>query len=136
MKIMILSKMLSSLILCFLFVFPCAAFNISYSYDDAGRLTGVTYEDGTVFLYNYDAAGNFTSVSVTPACINNGDADGNGVITSGDAQTAFRIALGIVSPTYLQECASDCNGSPPVTSGDAQLIFLTALGMGSCSDPL
>jgi YD repeat-containing protein len=42
----------------------------SYTYDDIGQLTGVTYPDGRVVTYAYDAAGNRVSVtdnSVTTA---------------------------------------------------------------------
>ena len=30
----------------------------TYTYDDAGRLTGVTYDDNTTITYSYDSAGN------------------------------------------------------------------------------
>jgi hypothetical protein len=57
-----------------------------------------------------------------------------GYATSGDAQTTFRIALMMYSPTYYEECAADCDGSGEITSGDAQAIFLAALEMGDCVD--
>lgn len=77
--------------------------------------------------------------TVTPTsteCINNGDVNLSGDITSGDAQDCFLIALGTITPTYEQECAADCNGDAGVTAGDAQTIFLTVLGSGSCIDPV
>ncbi len=72
----------------------------------------------------------------TPACRNTGDANGDGSISSGDAQIAFYIALGAIIPTYTEECAADCNGDGVVSSGDAQQIFYAGLGVGSCSDSL
>ncbi|MBN1295567.1 hypothetical protein JXA80_02225, partial [bacterium] len=78
-----------------------------------------------------------TPATPTPAaCIHHGDVDFNDAVTAGDAQMAFLIALGSVSPTYEQACAADCNGDDEVTAGDAQQIFLTALGSGACADPL
>jgi YD repeat-containing protein len=37
----------------------------TYTYDALGRLTQVTYTNGTTIVYTYDAAGNRTSVVVT-----------------------------------------------------------------------
>lgn len=72
-----------------------------------------------------------------PECIHDGDVDFNGVLTAGDAQTTFYIALGMIIPTYAEECAADCNASGSVTAADAQIIFLAALGAGeSCVDPV
>nr|HPQ40131.1 choice-of-anchor J domain-containing protein [bacterium] len=69
-------------------------------------------------------------------CVHDGDPNMDGEITAGDAQMAFMIALGSITPTYEEGCAADCNGDDEVTAGDAQQIFLTALGSGSCVDPL
>jgi YD repeat-containing protein len=35
---------------------------VNYTYDSLGRLTEVTYTNGTTITYNYDAMGNRTSV--------------------------------------------------------------------------
>ncbi len=78
----------------------------------------------------------FPSATPTPPCINNGDVNNDGFVTSGDAQLAFQIALSMYSPDYGENCRANCNGIEPVTSGDAQAIFKTALSMGSCADPL
>lgn len=69
-------------------------------------------------------------------CLNTGDVDLNGTLTAGDAQMAFLIVLGIITPTYEQACATDCNGDDSITAGDAQQIFLTVLGTATCSDLL
>jgi len=39
--------------------------SVTYTYDDAGRLTSATYANGTVITYTYDAAGNLTARTVT-----------------------------------------------------------------------
>ena len=39
----------------------------TYSYDSAGRLTGVVYDDGSSVSYNYDANGNLTAIATMPA---------------------------------------------------------------------
>jgi YD repeat-containing protein len=41
------------------------ATGIVYSYDLLGRLTQVTYPDGTTIVYNYDSMGNRTTVVIT-----------------------------------------------------------------------
>nr|HPQ39475.1 hypothetical protein [bacterium] len=69
-----------------------------------------------------------------PSCDNTGDVDCNGIITAGDGQMAFMIALGLLTPDYLEACAADCNATGDVTAGDAQAIFLAALGIGTCAD--
>jgi len=82
-----------------------------------------------------DVMVSYTSECVSD-CINNGDVNFDGQATAGDAQTAFLIALGSISPSYKEFCAADCNGDEVVTAGDAQSIFLMALGSGACVDPI
>jgi len=41
---------------------PCVAAT-TYQYDALGRVTNVTYDDGTQVAYTYDAAGNRTQVA-------------------------------------------------------------------------
>ena len=48
----------------FLVVTPIADV-ASYVYDNLGRLTNVTYVNGTTLVYNYDHMGNRTSVVIT-----------------------------------------------------------------------
>jgi hypothetical protein len=66
-------------------------------------------------------------------CLHTGDINEDDVLTAGDAQSAFQIALALWTPTYQQACAADCTGDGTVTSGDAQAIFLAALGLGTCT---
>lgn len=75
--------------------------------------------------------------TVTPTvCLHTGDANLDGEITAGDAQTAFLITLGLITPTFEEACAADCNGDDEITAGDAQNIFLVVLGSAICVDPL
>lgn len=41
---------------------PSHAGSAAHTYDSLGRLTRVTYSNGTVITYTYDAAGNRSSV--------------------------------------------------------------------------
>jgi len=70
----------------------------------------------------------------TPACIHHGDVNFSGDFTVEDAQLAFQIALGFMTPTYEEWCAADCNGNGEVTAGDAQLIFSHVFGGPPCVD--
>jgi YD repeat-containing protein len=40
---------------------------VTYTYDDAGRLSSATYPNGAAITYTYDAAGNLTARTVTGA---------------------------------------------------------------------
>jgi len=40
---------------------------VSYTYDTLGRVTQVSYSNGTVIAYSYDAAGNRSTVVVSGA---------------------------------------------------------------------
>nr|HPQ42156.1 dockerin type I repeat-containing protein [bacterium] len=74
--------------------------------------------------------------TATPPCLHHGDVTLDGSLSAADAQTAFYIVLGTVTPTFEQWCAADCNGDGTVSAADSQLIFLTVLGTESCVDPL
>jgi hypothetical protein len=74
------------------------------------------------------------SSTPTPECLHTGDVDNSSIVTVGDAQLTFAIALSFIQPDYFQSCASNCNGDGFITVGDAQLIFLTALAAGTCMD--
>ncbi len=79
---------------------------------------------------------NVTKGDSKTICPKDGDVNSDGVLSSGDAQLAFMIGLGMYSPTALELCAADCNGDGLVSSGDAQSIFMVALGMlPGCGQP-
>ena len=42
-----------------------ASDSATYGYDSLGRVTTMTYANGTTITYSYDAAGNRTSVTTT-----------------------------------------------------------------------
>lgn len=109
---------------------------MTYTYDDAGQVTRMDYSNGAVREFEYDPAGNRLLYSETPGadCIHDGDVNGSGGLTAEDAQEAFFMVLGMVTPTFEEECAADCNGSGRVTAADAQAIFFAVLGTGSCVD--
>ncbi len=93
---------------CLLIVMGCISFvqayNVSYSYDDAGRLTRVVYVDKTI-AYTYDAAGNLLNrevTEVTPgslqfssAAFSVSESGGNGSVTV----TRTGGSVGVVSVT-------------------------------------
>lgn len=94
-----------------------------------------------VRIYNYvrcvrDAEATPAPTATPGDCVHHGDVNFDGVLTAGDAQIAFTIALGSYTPTYAEACAADCSGDGSVTAGDAQSVFLAALGSGECADPL
>ena len=49
----------------FLCLAAATAQTVNYTYDAAGRLTGVAYPNGTTISYTYDPAGNLLSRQVT-----------------------------------------------------------------------
>jgi YD repeat-containing protein len=59
--------MIRSIFLCVTLCIAGAlsADTVSYQYDDAGRLTSVTYPNGASISYTYDPAGNLTARTVT-----------------------------------------------------------------------
>ncbi len=58
-----------------------------------------------------------------------GDVNGDGVISAGDAQMAFYIALGMIVPSADEEYRADANRDGLVSSGDASCIYYQALGI-------
>lgn len=56
--------MILLIIWSFLIVVPTLNYAENYTYDTAGRLTSVTYDDGSSITYTYDAAGNIITKAV------------------------------------------------------------------------
>ncbi len=87
--------------------------------------------DGSIYLWGFTP-----TPTPTPDCLHTGDVNGDGSLTSEDAQITFNIALGQYIPPYMEQCAANCNGVNDVTAGDAQVIFGAVFAMDSCVDPL
>ncbi len=81
-------KFLKKLVITFLVIF---AFTVSpvlamtYSYDDLGRLTSVTYNSGQTTTYSYDSAGNM--LSITNSVVS------EALTVSNPSTTGFTVAL-------------------------------------------
>ncbi len=76
------------------------------------------------------------SATATVECLNHGDVNGDGHLSSSDAQITFYFVLQMQTPTYEQACAADCTGNGSLSAGDAQAIFYAVLGVGDCADPI
>lgn len=61
-----LGSMVAGLVMSVCASSACAG-SVSYTYDPLGRLTQVSYSNGTVVAYSYDAAGNRSTVVVSGA---------------------------------------------------------------------
>ncbi|HPQ42467.1 MAG TPA: dockerin type I domain-containing protein, partial [bacterium] len=102
---------------------------VAYTYDpgtgpDAPGDCSIPGYDAMASDYQYRAFTNPIWLNVIEnECIHDGDVTLDGGITAADAQAAFYIVLGSMTPTPEQACAADCNGDDSVTAADAQLIF-------------
>ncbi len=74
--------------------------------------------------------------SFCTVCLNHGDVNADLTLTSEDAQMAFLIVLGLLTPTPEEACAANCNGEGVVTAADAQSIFGAVLGLDACVDEI
>lgn len=109
---------------------------VGYTSDTAVPIRIEAYQDGISCLCPRSFEANF----LYRACQRLGDVNGDGNITPGDAQKAFEIFLGRLTPTLNQLTVSDANCSCPcnsmehtdlnncTTPGDAQWIFEHYLG--------
>lgn len=75
-RLLINIHIIFSLIASFIIMPFSLSYAETYSYDDAGRLTNVTYNNSYSIDYAYDAMGNVLSVTQNG---NNGDIDGDGL---------------------------------------------------------
>ena len=82
------------------------------------------YTDGITECFPHPCTTNFTLVP----CPRLGDVNDDGELTPGDAQNAFEIYLGKITPDFCQDSTSDANCSGSITPGDAQEIFKHFLG--------
>ena len=77
------------LILCLGWPLSAAAGTVTYSYDQAGRLTGVNYANGKIICYTYDAMGNILRLVEGSVP---GDVNADSVIGLKDAIVAAKLA--------------------------------------------
>ncbi len=109
---------------------------VGYPTDTPIPITIESYQNGIALMCPRPFATDF----IYTACPRLGDVNGDGNVTPGDAQRAFEIYLGRVSPNFNELTTSDANCSCPcnskehtqqnncTTPGDAQLIFEHYLG--------
>ncbi|MCH6257813.1 hypothetical protein MLD52_14745 [Puniceicoccaceae bacterium K14] len=128
-----LSKALRSLKAAFSLTFACiVAHNaqaVTYTYDDAGRLTAATYHDGTTVNYAYDVAGNITSVLAiqappSPENVTATEDDGNTQLSWSDIannETGYRIQRRNKDADDWTEIASLAAGTTSYTDTGAVL---------------
>jgi len=113
-------------------------FTASLDYDSGATLAqpaviGVS----TSADYTLSAGFWYASGAASTPCLHHGDVNFSGGLTAADAQMVFNIVLGVIIPTYQEECAADCNDSGSITAGDSQTIFYAVLGVGEgCVDPI
>jgi hypothetical protein len=102
-----------------------------YTSDTSIPIEIENYEDGIACMNPRSFQTNF----MFTVCPRLGDVNGDGSVTPGDAQRAFEIYLGRVSPTFCQLTAADANCNCPceglehieanncITPADSQWIF-------------
>ncbi|MFC2165267.1 Calx-beta domain-containing protein, partial [Acidobacteriota bacterium] len=70
----------------------------------------------------------YTALFTFRPCNDLGDVNDDGNVTPGDAQRAFEIFLGRLTPTFCQRMTANVNCDSSTTPGDAQWIFEHFLG--------
>ena len=94
-----------SLLVVLAFGFPANASAETYTYDVTGRLTRVTYDDGSSITYTYDNNGNILNVTANGPCpIHPADLDGDFDIEPGELS-------GYVT-CFLRACTDWAGGGP------------------------
>ncbi|MFQ5535572.1 MAG: Ig-like domain-containing protein [Sphingomonadales bacterium] len=89
-----------------LFCLPVQAGTVTYVYDDLGRLTKATYDDGSVIDYSYDPAGNRTQVATTAGT---GGSPNNPPLAVNDSVVTFKNQSATFDPRVND---SDPDGDP------------------------
>ncbi len=123
--------MLPKLCLPALLASVLAAQAVDYSYDPAGRLTGVRYPDGKTITYNYDPAGNLLRRTVAravegPAPVTSAGAVVNaasfqpGPVAPGEVITIYGTDIG---PKDLAGVALTSAGFVDSLTGDTMVLF-------------
>ncbi len=111
------------------------------------QCTGQILAGGAPHGGNVGAAGQFEAApaanhsprrgnAIQDRCWHDGDVDGNGRLTAGDAQLAWGVVLRLRESTPEERCAADCNGDGDVTADDVRDIFGLVLGLATCPHDL
>ncbi len=64
---MVSARQLMLFLMALLFILPLISYAETYSYDNTGRLTGVTYDDNSTITYTYDNNGNILGKTIGTA---------------------------------------------------------------------
>jgi uncharacterized protein (TIGR03437 family) len=96
---------------------------VQYAYDAAGRLTNVTYANGTIIAYTYDKAGNLLKRSVTSPQSSGPQISAGGVVNGASFQAPLaRGELATIFGSNLASSTASASQLPlPTTLGGAQV---------------
>src|SRR5438105_3478110 len=95
----------TKLILCAaLFAMSSFADTVGYKYDDAGRLTTVTYGNGTAIAYTYDKAGNLLRRAITSSQTSSPQISAGGIVNAASFQAP--IVRGSLATIFGSNLAS------------------------------
>ncbi|OQX00336.1 MAG: hypothetical protein BWK80_62085 [Desulfobacteraceae bacterium IS3] len=104
---------------CFCTVFDADAVVITYTYDEAGRLTQAGYGAGKSIAYTYDNAGNMLNREALGGSNVRGDV--NGSLTLADVIASLQIQSGKSLAANLP--AADINGDGKIGSPEAVYVL-------------
>ena len=79
-----------------------------YNYDAAGRLTGVTYDDGSSVIYIYDANGNRLSRIISASAVCKGDFNIDGDVDGHDLALQANGDTGVSIKDFAENFGRDC----------------------------
>lgn len=99
----------------------------TYSYDVAGRLTGVIYDDGSSIIYTYDPAGNRLSRIVSASAVCKGDINGDGNVDLTDAVLALQALVGIDTPVVYR--GADVNDDDRIGLAEVSYVLQDVSGL-------
>ncbi len=92
--------------------FLLPADSVQYSYDAAGRLTTVTYANGTVIAYTYDKAGNLLRRSITGAQSSSPQISAGGIVNAASFQAP--ITRGALASIFGSNLAGGIAGATQI----------------------